>query len=161
MEDLNSADAPTSEEVWRAQVGYWIQRDVVEAIADVNNAAGEVLKAAGQDRWVGTMPVKDVISIRLGSDFYVPPEGQLYPLPEPGGYAPAVPAGTAETVFTKTASGPYFEVVQISVKLVMDQRDVIKLVERISNKRFYTLVRVAYKEVPLSLREGLWFRSQQ
>ena len=151
MEDLNSADAPTTEEVWRAQVGYWIQRDIVEAIADMNNATAAELKAAGLSQWVATMPVKDVISIRLGPDFYVPPEGALYPLPEPGGYAPAVPAGTAETVFTKTASGPYYEVVQLSVKLVMDQRDILKLVERISNHRFYTLVRAAYKEVPPNL----------
>ena len=30
----------------------------------------------------------------------------------------------------------------------MDQRDILKLVEQISNNRFYTLVRAAYKEVP-------------
>jgi hypothetical protein len=151
MENIDSAEAPADEEVWRAQVGYWIQRDVVEAIADINNAAAEQLMATGQERWVGNMPVKDVISIRLSPDFYVPPEGQLYPPPEPGGYAPAVPTGTAETVFTKTASGPYYEVVQLSVKLVMDQRDILKLVERISSRRFYTLLRAAYKEVPPNL----------
>ena len=148
MEDLNSGEPPTAEEIWRAQVGYWIQRDIVEAIADINDAAADELKAAGQERWVGTMPVKDVISIRLGPDFYVPVEGGLYAPPEAGGYAPAVPTGTAETVFTKSASGPYYEVIQVSAKLVMDQRDILKLVERISNNRFYTLVRAAYKEVP-------------
>ncbi|MDO8632215.1 MAG: hypothetical protein Q7R41_17160, partial [Phycisphaerales bacterium] len=111
----------------------------------------EAAKAAGQDRWVGIMPVKDLISIRLGLDLYVPPQGELYALPEPGGYLGAVPAGTAETVYTHTASGPYFEVVQIAVKLVMDQRDIPKLVKRISNNSFYTLVRAAYKEVPPNL----------
>jgi hypothetical protein len=156
MLDVSSADAPTLEETWRAQVGYWIQRDIVQAIADVNNAAAEELKAAGKDRWVGTMPVKEVISIRLGPDFYVPAEGQVYPVPEPGGYSAAVPPGTAETVFTKSASGPNFEVIQVSVKLIMDQRDVLKLVRRISqgpgdNGSFYTLVRAAYKEVPPNL----------
>lgn len=156
MLDLTSADAPTLEETWRAQVGYWIQRDIVQAIADINNGAAEELKAAGIDRWVGTMPVKEVISIRLGPDFYVPAEGGLYPLPEPGGYGSAVPAGTAETVFTKTASGPNYEVVQVSVKLIMDQRDVLKLARRISQGAgdkgsFYTLVRAAYKEVPANL----------
>lgn len=148
MEDVNSGEPPAPAEVWLAQVGYWIQRDIVDAIADINNAAAEELKAAGKDRWVGTMPVKDIVSIRLSPDFYVPPEGQLYPLPEPGGFAPAVPAGTAETVFTKNASGPYYQVVQLSVKLIMDQRDVMKLVERITNNRFYTLVRAAYKSIP-------------
>ena len=151
MEDLASADPPTPMEVWRAQVGYWIQRDIVEAIAEINNAAAEELKSAGKERWVGTMPIKELISIRLSPDFYVPPEGSLYPLPEPGGYAPAVPAGTAETVFTGTASGPYFEAVQVAVKLVLDQRDILKLSERLSNKRFYTLVRAAYQEVSRNL----------
>jgi len=151
MEDVNSGDAPLPEEVWRAQVGYWIQRDIVQAIADINNAAAEELMAAGKERWVGTMPVKEVISIRLGPDLYVPPEGALWPPPEPGGYAPAVPTGTAETVFTKTSSGPYYEAVQVSAKLVMDQRDILKLVERITNNSFYTLVRVAYHEVPPNL----------
>ncbi len=148
MEDVNSGEPPTEAEVWRAQVGYWIQRDIVEAIKDINNAAADELKAAGKERWVGTLPVKELISIRLSPDFYVPPEGALYPVPEAGGYAPAVPAGTAETAFTKSASGPYYEVVQLSVKLVMDQRSVLKLVERVSNNRFYTLLRAGYKEVP-------------
>lgn len=156
MEDTSSADAPTLEDVWRAQVGYWIQRDIIQAIADVNSAAVEENKAGGRDSWVGTLPVKDLISIRLGPDFYVPPEGSLYPLPEPGGYTSAVPAGTAETVFTKTASGPNYEVLQVSVKLVMDQRDILKLARRVSQGAgdkgsFYTLVRAAYKEVPPNL----------
>lgn len=151
MEDLNSGDAPTLDDAWYAQVGYWIQRDLVSAIVDVNNAAGDELKAAGKERWVGTLPVKELISIRLSPDLYVPPQGQLYPLPEPGGHSPAVPAGTAETVFTGSASGPYFEVVQVSLKLVMDQRDILKLVERVTNGSFYTLVRMAYHEVAPNL----------
>lgn len=151
MEDVNSPDAPTDAEIWMAQVGYWVQRDLVDAIASINNAAADELKAAGLERWVATMPVKDLISIRLGPDFYVPPQGGLYAPPEPGGYAPAVPTGTAETVFTQSASGPYFDVIQVSMKLVMDQRDILNLVERISNNRSYTLVRVAYKEVPPNL----------
>lgn len=151
LKDTGTVDAPYPDEVWRAQVGYWIQRHIVNAIAEVNNEAAEAARAAGQDPWVGIMPVKDVISIRLGLDLYVPPQGELYAVPEPGGYGASVPAGTAETVYTHTASGPYFEVVQIAVKLVMDQRDIPKLVERISNNSFYTLVRAAYKEVQPNL----------
>lgn len=151
MEDVNSGEPPTEAEVWRAQVNYWIHRDIVEAIADINNAAAEQIKTTGKTPWVGNLPVKEVISIRLSPDFYVPPEGQLFPPPEPGGYSPAVPTGTAETVFTKNPSGPYYEVVQLSVKLIMDQRDILKLVERISNNRFYTLVRAAYRAVPPNL----------
>ena len=42
------------------------------------------------------------------------------------GFAPAVPSGTPETVFTHSGSSNWYEVVQYSVKLVMDQRDIPK-----------------------------------
>ncbi len=151
LKEIGTVNAPYPDEVWRAQIGYWIQRHIVNAIADMNNEAGEAAKSAGQDRWVGIMPVKDIISIRLSPDLYVPPEGGLYAVPEPGGIFPALPAGTAETVFTHNKSGPYYEVVQVAAKLVMDQRDISKLVERICNNSFFTLVRAAYKEVPPNL----------
>jgi len=151
LKDTNTGDPPTAEEVWRAQVGYWIQSHIVNSIADMNNAAAEAAKAAGQDPWVGIMPVKDVISIRLGLDLYVPPKGELFAPPEAVGFLAAVPTGTAETVYTHTASGPYYDVVQVAAKLVMDQRDISRLAERICDNGFYTLVRAAYTEVAPNL----------
>ncbi len=148
LKDTGTVDAPYPEDIWRAQVGYWIQRHIVNAIVELNKSAAEAAKAEGKDPWVGNMPVKDLISIRFGSGLYVPPEGELYAVPEAGGYLAALPAGTAETVFTHTASGPFFEAVQIAVKMVMDQRDITALIEKITNNSFFTLVRVAYKEVP-------------
>ncbi|MDO8629189.1 MAG: hypothetical protein Q7R41_01745, partial [Phycisphaerales bacterium] len=48
LKDTGTVDAPYPEDVWRAQVGYWIQRHIVNAIAEVNNEAAEAAKAAGQ-----------------------------------------------------------------------------------------------------------------
>lgn len=140
-------DAPLEEDTWRAQLGYWIQKDVVEAIVAVNEEAAKQARDAGGQPWVGVMPVKDVISIRL-SEGLIPPEGDAYVGHPPEGYAAALPPGTPATVFTQTGSGDAFDVVQFTVKLVMDQRDVPLLVEQICNDRFHTLLRVAYAAVP-------------
>ncbi len=147
MAETDIVDAPLEEDLWRAQLGFWIQKDVVDAIVAVNAKAAKQAGDAGQQPWVGTTPVKDVISIRL-SDGLIPAEGDAYVGHAPGGYDAALPPSTPETVFTRSGSGDAYDVVQFTVKLVMDQRDIPLLVERICNNRFHTLLRVAYKAVP-------------
>lgn len=146
MKDTGTVEAPETDDVWRAQLSYWIQKDVVEAIVAVNDEAAKAAEEAKEDQWVGIMPVKDVVSIRVSD--YVPPKGELFAVSQPVGYTAAIPPGTAETVFTGTASGDSFEVVQFTVKLIMDQRDIPLLVERLCNNSFRTLLRVSYKSVP-------------
>lgn len=148
MRDTASLDAPEMEACWKAQVSYWIQRDVVEAINFLNQEAAEAVKSAGGNRWVGVMPVKEVISIRTST--YVPPKDELYKGADPTGYTAALPPGTAESVFTGTAPTDAYDVIQFTVKLVMDQRDIPLLVERLSNDSPHTLVRASYKAVPLN-----------
>lgn len=139
------------EDVWWAQVGYWIQKDVIEAITAINDEAAAEASKAGIESSVSVMPVKDVISIRL-SDGYIPRDGEEYFGDSPGGYAPARPVGTPETVFTHSGSTDWYEVVQFTIKLVMDQRDIPKLVDRLCKDRFHTLLRVAYEVVPPNRR---------
>ena len=148
MKDTGTVEAPEADDVWRAQMSYWIQKDVVDAIVAVNEDAAEAAKQAHEDFWVGMMPVKEVISIRVSDR--VPPKDQLYKVADAGGYAAALPAGTAESVFTGTASGESYDVVQFTVKLIMDERDIPVLVERLCNNSFQTLLRVAYKAVPVN-----------
>ncbi len=148
MKDTGTVEAPEPEDVWRAQMSYWIQKDFVDAVVAVNEEAAEAARQAKEDVWVGMMPVKEVISIRVSD--YVPPKDQLYKVAEAGGYGPALPPGTAESVFTATASGPSYEVIQFTVKLIMDERDIPVLVERLCNNSFRTPLRVAYKAVPVN-----------
>ncbi|MBI4718506.1 MAG: hypothetical protein HY763_11920 [Planctomycetes bacterium] len=147
MRDTGTIEAPTPEDCWRAQVGYWIQKDVVEAIAALNNEAAETLAAGEQDRWVGVMPVKEIIAIRTSQD-YVPEGGEFYAGGKPGDFAPALPPATGASVFTGTGSGPTYEVMQFTVKLIMDQRDILRFVEKLSANSFHTLVRIAYRAAP-------------
>lgn len=148
MKDTTSLDAPEDEACWKAQVSYWIQKDVVEAINSLNQAAAEAAKAADQSRWVGNMPVKEVISVRTSN--YVPEKDELYKGPDPVGYTAALPPGTAESVFTGTRPTDAYDVIQFTLKLVMDVRDIPLLIEELSDNSPHTVVRVSYKSVPLN-----------
>lgn len=148
LKDISTVEAPAPEDAWRAQLWYWIQRDVVEAIRSLNTQAAEETRGKNQVAWVGNMPVKEIISVRVSD--YVPPKGELYAAKEPGGAMAALPAGTAESVFTGTASCEAYDVVQFTLKLIMDERDIPLLIERLSNNTPHTLTRAAYKYAPPS-----------
>ena len=146
MDEVKSSEAPELEDVWRAQISYWVQKDVVDAIVAVNSEAAEEAREQGEHAWVGVMPVKDVISIRVSPDYvfdFIEPNEPAMP----GGYEPALPPGTPDSAFTGTASGGAFDTVHYTLKLVMDQRDIPLLVDRLCRNSFHTLLRVAYKAV--------------
>ena len=147
MLDTGIVDAPYYEEVWDAQVGYWIQKDVVDAIVALNDEAAAAAKTRDEDPWVGIMSVKDIVSVRV-SEEYVPPEGELFAGAAAEGYDEALPPGTGESAFTETTSSRAFEVKHFTVKLVMDQRDILRLVDKLCTNSFYTLLRLAYRAVP-------------
>lgn len=147
MRDTGSVDAPPIEFCWRAQLGYWIQRDVVNAIAAVNNAAAEAVLEAGGTPWVGVLPIKEIISLRV-TQKYVPVDADPFAGAKPEGMGLALPPESAASFFTGTASGPDYEVQQFTLKLVVDPRELPALVEKISANRFHTLLRVAYRVLP-------------
>jgi len=148
MKDLDTADPPYPDEVWRAQLSYWIQKDVVDVIVGMNTEAAEQTRQARQLAWVGTMPVKEVVSIRVPTDF-VPLDGadNIYGAPAEG-YDEALPPGTPAMVFTHSGSGEAYEVLQFAVKLVMDERDIPVFIERLCNNSFHTLLRLSYQAIP-------------
>ncbi|RME38414.1 MAG: hypothetical protein D6788_07490 [Planctomycetota bacterium] len=147
LRDLSAAEPPELWDVWHAQMGYWIQKDVVEAIASINEEAAARLRKQGQHPWVGNMPIKELISIRV-SEGLIPPGGEAVAAPRAGGYEEALPPGSAAAVFTGHGSGDLYDVMQFTVKLIMDERDIPLLLERLSANRFHIPLRVAYVEVP-------------
>jgi hypothetical protein len=158
-----TVDRPFPESLWRAQLGLWIQGDVVQAIARLNNEAAEQYRKSLEDTegrrtppWVGIMPVKEVVSIRLSNDYVTsesePAIGYEASVGEKEFATPALPGGSWETVFTGTVGTEWYDVMQFSVKLVMDQRDILKLVDEITRNRFHTLLRVSYEAVPVNRR---------
>jgi len=151
MRDVTSAEAPLLEDVWAAQVGYWIQKDVVDVIAAMNNEVTQAALAQKRQPWVGIMPIKNLISIRLSAE-YIMPDSEGGDPARPGGHMVAEPPGGADTVFTGKASGPDFEVMQFTVKMIMDQRDIPDFVNRLSKNSFYTLLSLSYVAVPPNRR---------
>jgi len=97
---------------------------------------------------VGTLAIKELVSVRV-SDIYIPPfgEGTIVEGAAPGGRQAAMPPMSAENVFTHDGRSETYEVVQFSVKMVMDQRDIPHFIERLTSNRFHTLLRIAYKQV--------------
>ncbi len=150
MVDTGLVDAPYPEDVWGAQMDYWLQKDVVDAIVAVNNEAASAARARGETIWIGMMPVKEVVSIRTSEGFILPDAGEAGGAPA-SGFGDAFPPTTGDSVFTKTSSTRTFEVMQFTVKLVMDQRDILKLVEKLTTGTFHTLLRVSYSAVPPNL----------
>jgi len=148
MIDVSAVDAPFIEDVWWAQIGYWIQADVVKAIAAVNEAAAEAARARDEEAWVGNLPVKEVISIRVSSEYVSRDSADEKLGAPPAGFDPAFPPGTPETVFTHSGQTSWYEVRQFTLKLVMDERDIPALVDRLCTNTFHNLLRVAYQAVP-------------
>lgn len=148
MKDLDIADPPYPEDVWQAQLSYWIQKDVIDVITSLNSEAAEQARNEGRTAWVGVMPVKDVISVRVSTDFVPLDEGDEVYGGAPEGYDEALPPSSAQMVFTGSGSGEAYEVVQTTVKLVMDQRHIPRFVERLSNNSFHTVLRISYQAVP-------------
>lgn len=151
MLEEGAVDVPDAFDTWHAQIGFWIQQDVVAAIGAINLEASEALRKSGEHSWVGNMPVKELISIRLSSGL-VPESGEIVVGPRAGNYDASLPPGTPETVFTGSGSGALFDTVQFSLKLIMDQRDIPGLVDRLSKNSPHTLLRISYEAVPENRR---------
>jgi hypothetical protein len=62
--DVNSA--PTASEMWHAQMTLWIQREICQALAQVNDAAAADLKKANRPVNVTTLPVKELMKLLVG-----------------------------------------------------------------------------------------------
>lgn len=154
MRGVSRLDELTMKDCWEAQLSLWIQQDIVDALVRVNQQTKDELIARGQSPWVGVLPVKDIISLRISSEFVGPatdessenaPRNRTEPA-MPQGWAPAKPVGLAEVSFGNRFSGPdsSFDVLQFTLKMVIDQRDLLRIIREISAQRFHTLIRCAY-----------------
>ena len=146
--DTGTVDAPFPEDAWAAQVGYWIQKDLIDAIVKVNEEAAQEAKKRGEERWVGMMPVKEIVSIRVSENYILPENDDEYDGATADGFAAALPPGAATKIYTLNASRDTYEVMQFSVKLVMDQRDIFRLIQELTANSFHTLLRIGYSSLP-------------
>jgi hypothetical protein len=144
------------EQMWAAQMSYWIQEDVIKALAGVNNAAAARLEE--KDRWVANLPVKELLAIdiggyvagaaaeestgggRLGGARRTSMSGTAtgWFAVTPGSVTRAKPMGNPSLVFTQRGSSDLFDVIHFAVEFVVDARALPTVLDAIAGANFYT-----------------------
>ena len=129
---------PSMEEIWHAQVGLWIQQDLVEAVARLNHEAA----AAQSDReaHVQYSPVKRIIEVEIlgyHGDGSTIPFASIDDRRSRG-------FGEARLIFKPLGDG-YVDVVRFRVALIVDQRDLLEVVDRIVGENLYRCLNLSFQ----------------
>lgn len=174
---------PTAEAIWFAQLSLWVQQDFVDAIAKLNETAAEA--AGSANAGVQSMIVKRIEDLKV-LDYMAGESGVAVPSTSgipgtrsagPGGggagpraYGSARPAGGggggSKGAVTASISGrandATYDVVRTELTVVVDQRDVLKLVDAISKENFYQLIDMQYDAVDRAAarNEGYWYGTE-
>jgi hypothetical protein len=132
---------PTPNEMWYAQVGLWIQQDIVAAIARLNDEAAR--QVGPEEAFVENMPVKRLVAVRLLG--YWTEFGSV-PFSIRTTSRSAIPLASSEA-FTRRVSDDQFDVVRFTVVAVVDQRELLALIDAITRQNFYQLIEVSCEAI--------------
>lgn len=135
--------APGMADIWTAHVWTWVQQDIVEALARVNERAAAKL----EEPWVGNLPIKDILSIRV-SDYVVdtgdgPPPRRAE--------SSVMPPQHPDSAYTHLASDPLYDVVNIRLRLAVDVRRIPAILDELCHDRYYAVLNMGYDAVPPDL----------
>ncbi len=141
--------APGMLDIWEAQLLYWIQEDIVEALANVNDRAAAKL----QKPWVGNLPMKDVRSIRV-SRYIQETDGSAAAnfRAQPGDRPPEHP----DAVFTHLAGQALYDVINVRLQIVIDVRALPTILHELAHDKYQVILNVGYEEI----RPDLSFRGK-
>jgi hypothetical protein len=123
--------------MWFAQVGLWIQQDTVAAVAQLNE---EATKPSPMAACVEQMPVKRIVALRVHG-YWVRDHLVRFAMPTAG--RQSVSGSTAPSS-SHAAKDEGFDVVVFRVVAIVDQRDLLQLIDRISRKNFCRCAGVTY-----------------
>jgi hypothetical protein len=135
---------PSPEEMWHAQLEVWVQRLIVDRIAEINEAAADQLSQEGARPWVGNLPIKELVAIQT-TRYYVTDEGKRSATTQSKGRPE--PPGSAESVFTGNKSNELYELMQLTMVLVVDAAKMPAIMSELCRDRFLTIVNVEYEAV--------------
>lgn len=148
--------SPPPEEMWFAQVGLWIQEDVVRAVAELNRKAADEVKDT--EACVENVPVKHLESVRV-IGYFIPPNEQT-----PSGVVQfmamdAMPTITGGPSLSGRVGDAQFDVLRFVVTVVLDQRDILQFIDQMSKVNFYQCINMRYEKVdPLAAQaEGYFY----
>ncbi len=152
---------PTLEQMWHAQLCLWIQKDVAEAIARTNEEAAAAIEAANQEKpenereqaWVGNMPVKALLRLDVSEGYVVTtPERSSrssfrYQQSGTGRSGGQLAIGQYGLAFTERSCNSQYDVVHFHVEMVIDSRDLLRVVDGLCREKFFVPFRVSYGTV--------------
>lgn len=132
---VETKEAPTAEAIWQAQMGLWIQQDLITAIANTNNDRARLLRKEGRSPWVGNMPVKRLRNLAI--------DGKLGNGGELGG-----PVGNSFAVsFTGLKNTDKMFIVPVQLDVIVEEDSAMAFMDRLCGIGFYTPIRVNYLHV--------------
>ena len=154
---VDATRQPTARDMWYAQVGLWIQQDVVNAIKALNDQAIVEKSLDDKDAHVANLPVKRIIQIRVQG--YVTSNGDTVPFESLARAGGTGSSGAIDTTglrpsFTDKKSDPQFDVIRFVVVVAVDQRDLLRLVDNVTRENFYQLVGFRYYAGPEGGQDG-------
>lgn len=133
---IQSVGAPPPEQMWFAQVGLWIQQDVVQAINALNRDAAKSVQDG--EAYVEHSPVKRLVSLRVLG--YVLPTGGVLQFPALSDVGSTAKEMTPS--FTDRKSNEQFDVVRFELTAVVDSRETLKIVDAITKANFNKLLSI-------------------
>jgi hypothetical protein len=144
---------PLPEDLWAAQMFLWIDQDVAQALRQVNEQAAQQLPE--DQRWVANLPVKHLVTLRIsdyltqGATDATGRTSSTSVLQRAGGGSSAsfstVRFGSPSIAFTNRMRTSDYDVVQFALNLVVDARDLPKVLAGLCNQNFYTPIQVQYR----------------
>jgi hypothetical protein len=148
----SSVDRPKIEDLWTAQVSLWIEQDVAQALRRVNEEAIKDRNLPVEDQWVANLPVKHLVWLRV-SDYLVAQAEDSGGLSMsrrggPMGVAAGnVQFGQQSAAFTNRARTSDFDVVHFAINVVVDARDLPRVLLELCKQNFFTPIQVQYRAV--------------
>jgi hypothetical protein len=153
----DSVDKPKSEDLWAAQMYLWIEQDVGQALRRANEEAIKSRNLPVEDQWVANLPVKHLVWVRL-SDYLLSQAagtegrgGGASILHRggggSGGGSGGVRFGQRGEAFTDRSRTGDFDVVHFAINVVVDARDLPKVLLELCRQNFITPIQVQYRAV--------------
>ena len=139
---VQSTDPPTLTQIWQAQMGLWIQQDLVTAIARVNDAAAAQLAASGFQGtpWVAYMPIKRLIHLVI----YGVLGGS-----EGAGGSNANAIRIIFPSFTAQDNSDKYFLVPLALHVVLEPEALPRLATALADVGFYNVIQVDYEAEPI------------
>lgn len=117
----------TLEQMWIAQVSLWIQEDIVAVLKTLNEEVVQGLDP--EKRWVGYLPIKHLKAFNMDDFYHISSSGSTVGRRQ-GRSQEAFVSPRPETV----------DAIRFDLILVVDANSLLRVIERISQSGFYTLL---------------------